>query len=80
MDSAGRLVLPKAIREEAGVLPGVVLHLRVHEGKIEIEPAPREVKIVQKGPLRIAESVGDGPKLGQETVDQVLGEIRGSGR
>ena len=76
MDSAGRLVLPKTVREEAGILPGMNLRITAREGRIEIEPVPRQVQIVQKGPLRIAVPVEEGPALTEATVEQVRREIR----
>lgn len=79
IDSAGRLVLPKAVRDEAGILPGMTLRISVQEGRIEIEPAPREVRIVQKGPLRIAVPVEEGPPLTEAIVEQVRREIREHG-
>lgn len=79
IDSAGRLVLPKAIREEAGILPGMTLRITVQEGKVEIEPLPGEVKIVQRGPLWIAVPAEAGPALSEETVDQVLRKVRERG-
>jgi AbrB family looped-hinge helix DNA binding protein len=79
IDSAGRLVLPKTIREEVGILPGMTLRITVLEGKIEIEPVPRQVRILQKGPLRIAVPVEEGPALTDETVQRVRREIREHG-
>lgn len=79
IDSAGRLVLPKAVREEAGILPGMTLRITVQEGKVEIEPLPREVKIVQQGPLWIAVPAEAGPALSEATVDQVLRKVRERG-
>lgn len=79
IDASGRLVLPKAIRDEAGVQSGMTLNLRVREGRIEIEPAPREIRIVQKGPLRIAVPVEEGASLEAATVDAVLRELREHG-
>ncbi len=76
IDASGRLVLPKAIRDEVGIEPGMMLRLVVREGKIEIEPAPREVRIVQKGPLRIAMPAAEGPPLQEATVQAVRREIR----
>ena len=76
IDSAGRLVLPKAVRDEAGIRPGMALRISVQEGRIEIEPAPREVRIVQKGPLRVAIPAEEGPLLEEATADAVLREIR----
>jgi AbrB family looped-hinge helix DNA binding protein len=76
IDSAGRLVLPKAVRDEAGILPGMTLRITVEEGKIEVEPVTREVRVVQRGPLRIAVPVEEGPFLTGVTVDQVRREAR----
>ena len=39
-DAAGRLVIPKEIRREAGLKPGMVLEVHWRDGHIEIEPAP----------------------------------------
>lgn len=79
IDSSGRLVLPKAVRDEAGIEPGMTLRLWVHEGKVEIEPATRDVRIVQKGLLWIAVPVEEGPLLEQATVDAVQRELREHG-
>jgi AbrB family looped-hinge helix DNA binding protein len=79
IDSAGRLVLPKTIRDEAGILPGMALRITVQEGRIEIEPVPREVRVVPRGPLRIAVPVEEGPTLTENTVQRVRREIREHG-
>jgi len=79
IDSSGRLVLPKAVRDEAGIEPGMTLRLWVHEGKIEIEPAPRDVRIVQKGHLWIAVPLEEGPPLEEATVEAVRRELREHG-
>jgi AbrB family looped-hinge helix DNA binding protein len=79
IDSAGRLVLPKAVRDEAGILPGMTLQITVEEGKIGIEPVTREVRVVPRGPLRVAVPVEEGPSLTDATVEQVRREIRQRG-
>ena len=79
VDSSGRLVLPKAVRDEAGIESGMTLRLWVREGKIEIEPEPRDIRIVQKGPLRIAVPLEEGPLLKEATVETVRREIRRHG-
>jgi len=79
IDSAGRVVLPKAVRERAGILPGMTLRVTVEEGRVEIEPATREVRIVQRGPLRIAVPVEEGPPLTHEVVEEVRRETRRRG-
>lgn len=67
IDSAGRLVIPKGIRESAGIKAGMDLEIRWREGRIEIEPAPLPVKLVRKGRLLVA--------VPQRTVEPLTGEI-----
>jgi AbrB family looped-hinge helix DNA binding protein len=76
IDASGRLVLPKAVREEVGILPGMTLRVFAHEGRIELEPVPREVRIVEKGPLLVAVPVEPGEPLSEDVVDRTLREIR----
>lgn len=68
IDSAGRLVVPKPIRESAGLQPGEPLEIRVHDGRIEIEAAPREVRIDVRDGFRVAEPVGPYEPLREATV------------
>lgn len=39
MDAAGRLVLPKAVRERAQLSPGVPIEVRVVDGHVELVAA-----------------------------------------
>ena len=68
IDRVGRLVIPKEIREEAGIEPGMVLEIRCREGRIEIEPRRRPIRIVKKGRLQVAESVETGEPLTRAVV------------
>jgi AbrB family looped-hinge helix DNA binding protein len=76
MDEAGRLVIPKPIRERAGLRPGVPLAISYREGRIEIEPAPRAVTLVRKGSFRVAVPVEVSDPLTEETVERVRRELR----
>jgi len=76
MDSAGRLVLPKAIREEADLRPGELLEITVRNGRIEIEPAPRQVRTRERHGFRVAEPVGLVKSLRDETVRKTRERIR----
>ena len=49
------------------------------EGRIETEPVTREVRIVQRGPLRVAVPVEEGPPLTDEVVEQIRRELRQRG-
>ena len=54
IDTFGRLVVPKGIREQAGLSPGMILEIRCRDGKVELKPAARAVEIVQKGKVHVA--------------------------
>jgi AbrB family looped-hinge helix DNA binding protein len=47
MDAAGRVVLPKKIREKLHLLPGVKLRADIVGDKLELEVEPPETKIVR---------------------------------
>lgn len=54
MDEAGRLVVPKAVREASGLAPGTRLRFRVRDGRIEIEPVSLEVSRERRGSVVVA--------------------------
>lgn len=75
IDAAGRIVIPKRIREAVGLVPGEELLVRVRDGRVEIEPAPRKVKIVKRGAVRVAQASGE--PLSEETVKATRAALRG---
>ncbi len=79
IDRAGRLVVPKRIREEAGISPGSELTIRVADGRIEIEPAPLEVRLVKRGRLTVAVPRKRVSPLTDETVGRTLDQLRRRG-
>ena len=76
MDSAGRLVLPREIRDQAEFEPGMPLRIAFRDGRVEIEPAPREVRVVRKGRMRIAVPVEESGVLRSDTVREATASIR----
>lgn len=76
IDAAGRMVIPKEIRREAGLQPGMPLEVRWREGRIEIEPTPLPVKLVRKGRLLIAVPQQDVSPLTAETVERTRRTLR----
>ena len=76
IDSAGRLVVPKEIRQQAGIRPGMSLDVRVRDGRIEIEPAPLKVKLERRGRLLVAVSEQPVPPLTAEAVEETRRKIR----
>jgi len=76
IDPAGRLVIPKQIRQEAGLRPGMPLDVRWRAGRIEIEPAPLPVKLVRKGRLLVAVPDKNVPGLSADTVERTRQTLR----
>lgn len=70
------MVIPKEIRREAGLEPGVPLDIRFREGRIEIEPAPLPVRVVRKGKLLVAVPETEVVALTKDTVEQTRRAIR----
>jgi len=75
IDAAGRLVIPKELRREAGLEPGTELEIRWRQGLIEIEPAPLPVKLKKRGRFLVA--VPDHPvePLTSEQVERTRRQI-----
>ncbi len=76
IDSAGRLVIPKPIREEAGIEPGAPLRISVRDGRIEIEPGYVKIRLVKRHGITVAERVEPGPTLTNAQVRRTLKAVR----
>jgi AbrB family looped-hinge helix DNA binding protein len=79
MDAAGRLVLPKAVRERARLAPGAPIEVRVVDGVVELEPAYAKVTVEKRGGVWVAAPVEPLPRLTQREVDTVFDEMRSRG-
>jgi AbrB family looped-hinge helix DNA binding protein len=58
IDKAGRIVIPKAIREKLHLEPGRTLLAEVVGDRIELSPAPTELRLVRKGKRRVVAGTG----------------------
>ena len=76
IDSAGRIVIPKAIRERLGLVPGEPLELREREGHLEIEPAPTPMRLVRRKHGTVAVPEAELPPLTDELVRATLERVR----
>jgi len=76
IDEAGRLVIPRAIRRQAGLTPRTRLHIRMRDGRLEIEPEPLPVKLVRRGRLLVAVPQGGVPLLRPRTVERTRRMLR----
>lgn len=78
IDSAGRIVVPKALREAMGLTAGRLVDVVLTDGRLEIELAPVEVAVEQDGDdlpvLRAVE--GDQPALTDDVVRETLESVR----
>ena len=69
-------MIPKAVREEVGLLPGEPLEVTVRDGRVEIAPAPRQVKIRERDGFRIAEPTGSFESLRERAVRKTRDRLR----
>lgn len=76
VDSAGRLLLPKALRERAGLVPGAPVEVTVTEGRIEMKPAEAPIRLVHEGGLTVAVADADSPPLTEAEVTAIREELR----
>ena len=76
IDQAGRLVIPKDIRRESGIKPGMQLEIRWENGVIAITPAPLPVKLEPKGRLLVAVPMKTISPLATETIERTRKSLR----
>jgi AbrB family looped-hinge helix DNA binding protein len=76
MDSAGRLVIPREIRREAGLEPDTPLDVRWRDGVIEIEPRPLDVTLEKRGRLTVAVPREKARALDAATVERTRRALR----
>ena len=73
IDKAGRLVVPKAVREASRLRPGTRVRFRVMDGRIEIEPVPLDVSLERRGCIVVAVPREGRPVL---TADETTTNLR----
>ena len=76
IDGAGRIVVPKALRDALGLEAGQQLDARVTDGRLEIEPAPTPMRLERRDGVLVAVPSGDLPPLTAEEVRDTLEQTR----
>jgi AbrB family looped-hinge helix DNA binding protein len=70
IDAAGRLVVPKRLREELGFAPGMELELDAVDGRLVVA-APSRVR-VEHGPHGVRFAAGESDALTTEQVRELI--------
>ena len=76
IDKAGRLVVPKAVREASGLRPGTHVRFLVRDGRIEIEPVPLDVSLERHGSTVVAVPREGRPVLTAAEVEETTTSLR----
>jgi AbrB family looped-hinge helix DNA binding protein len=76
IDSAGRVVIPKALRESLGLTAGQSLEITEWDGRLEIVPAPTPMRLVDDGDGVAAVADAEMPVLTADMVRDTLERTR----
>lgn len=77
IDRAGRMVVPKALRDELGLVPGCELEAVVRDGRLEIEPVGVGMCLVERDGVLVAVADRDEmPPLSAGDVRAALEQTR----
>ncbi len=76
LDAAGRIVVPKALRQALHLEPGQVLEMRARDGVLEIEVAPTTMRLKKRGKGMVAVPDSGLPVLTTDQVRETLEQLR----
>jgi AbrB family looped-hinge helix DNA binding protein len=76
IDGAGRIVVPKPLRQALGLKPGQSLEISAGDGRLEIEIAATPVKLQKRGKGVVAVPDAELPPLTAEQVRETLERVR----
>lgn len=76
IDAAGRVVIPKALRDALGLSAGQPLEIVERDGRLEIVPAPTPMTLVDEGDGVVAVAETDLPVLTADLVRATLERTR----
>jgi len=76
IDPAGRIVVPKALRDELGLTGGQELEIIARDGHLEVATPPISVRLERRGGVMVAVPDANLPSLTSEQVREALERIR----
>lgn len=76
IDAAGRIVVPKPLRQALGLKPGQSLEIRAGDGRLEIEIAATPMHLKKRGKGVVAVPESELPTLTADMVRETLERVR----
>jgi AbrB family looped-hinge helix DNA binding protein len=76
IDKAGRVVIPAAVRERLGLLPGTPLTVTSDDGAVTLSPVVTSPQLVRRHGHLVARPVGDRRSLPKVDVAKLIEEER----
>jgi len=76
IDAAGRIVVPKSLRQQLLLVPGQVLEIRANDGPLVVEVAPTPMTLKKRGKGAVAVPETDLPPLTADLVRETLERLR----
>lgn len=78
MDGAGRLVVPKALREQVGLTPGSPIEVTERGGELVLRPVGPVVRLETRAGRKVfvTEPVDEGDTLSDDDVRRLVEESR----
>ena len=76
IDRAGRIVVPKSLRDAMGLAAGREIDIVFTDGRLEIELAPMPAHVERRGKVAIIVPDAEAPQLTDEQVRQAIEATR----
>jgi len=76
IDSGGRVVIPKPIRDQLGLAPGTAVTVNERDGHIEIAAAEAPMQLVEVDGVLVARSTEELPPLTDDIVRETIERTR----